>query len=357
MAAQDTRVYLDAGFSHARPPSEVEADPSTYVQMGGRVISGPIFGALFGGLALTDSAADWIGGTLATYLSSTGFREPGFGLTALVSAFSVGQPSRYDAISARIVPELYLPLSGPTATLRAYGGIGQSEVDDLTVEPAGSVVSDLWMYGAGGEVGGSIQNTRLWAGLEAYDTDGGTFVAAYAGSSGRLERMTWSAALKVWDTPADVEVQFDLSFSLPIGHAWSVQASGGRSGPDPLLGTPAAVDGSVSFTWDVLAPIEPPRPVFTIVAGETPTVRFRMESEGASEVSVVGDFSNWEPVAMRQVGDSWVAELEVKPGLYHFGFLVDGEWHVPEHAPGKVADDFGRTNATLVVPVSDFRGP
>lgn len=41
---------------------------------------------------------------------------------------------------------------------------------------------------------------------------------------------------------------------------------------------------------------------------------------------------------MTREGEAWVARVRVKPGLYHYGFLVDGEWHVPEHAPGKVAD-------------------
>ena len=39
------------------------------------------------------------------------------------------------------------------------------------------------------------------------------------------------------------------------------------------------------------------------------------------------------------------------PGVYHFGFRVDGEWYVPEDAPGRVSDGYGQVNATLVVPV------
>jgi hypothetical protein len=60
---------------------------------------------------------------------------------------------------------------------------------------------------------------------------------------------------------------------------------------------------------------------------------------------------------MRKRGGSWVAEVKLPPGLYHFGFLVDGEWFVPEHAPGRVNDEFGRTNATLIVPAGDPTEP
>ena len=40
----------------------------------------------------------------------------------------------------------------------------------------------------------------------------------------------------------------------------------------------------------------------------------------------------------------------MESGAHHFGFLVDGEWFVPETATGRVSDEWGRVNATLVVP-------
>ena len=49
-------------------------------------------------------------------------------------------------------------------------------------------------------------------------------------------------------------------------------------------------------------------------------------------------------------GRDWVLEIPLAPGTYHFGFLVDGEWFVPETAPGQVSDDWGQMNATIVVP-------
>jgi hypothetical protein len=79
-------------------------------------------------------------------------------------------------------------------------------------------------------------------------------------------------------------------------------------------------------------------------------VVFRLEYDDAASVSVIGDFSAWEPIALTRQGANWMGTLPMEPGLYHFGFLVDGEWFVPEHAPGRVTDDFGRVNATLVVP-------
>ena len=39
-----------------------------------------------------------------------------------------------------------------------------------------------------------------------------------------------------------------------------------------------------------------------------------------------------------------------EPGFHHFGFLVDGEWWIPEGVQGAVPDEWGRVNATMVVP-------
>lgn len=349
LTAQDAHVYLDAGVSHARPPSELEADPSTYAQLSGRLLIDPLFASVYGGVALDDAAADWIGGTLAASAEFRGFRKPGFGITGLVSAFSVGEPNDYDAVNGRIIPELYVPLGAPTLVLRGHVGAGESKVTDATSTPPQPVTADLWIAGGGIELVGAVSGTRLWGGLEAFDATGGTFVAGYAGSSGNVSRAVWSAALKVWDTPDEVEVELSLGVAIPVGHAWSLQTRAGRVGPDPLLDTPASVDASVSFTWDVLAPLVEPQPVYSIGSGQPPTVTFRLEAAGAETVSLVGDFSGWEPIPMRRGGKAWIAEVELPPGLYHFGFLVDGSWHVPDNAPGRVADEFGRTNATLVI--------
>lgn len=350
-------MFVDAAVSHARPPSGVDVEASTYAQLGGRLAAGPFVASVYGGLALGDSAADWIGGTLLANAGFTGFHRPGFGITALASAFSVGSPNHYDALSARLIPEAYIPLGRATAVFRGFGGLGESQVTDMTVDPPASVVTDLWMYGGGGELIGVVEGTRLWAGVEAYESASGTFLAGYAGSSGNLQGALWSAALKVWDTPGEPQVELTFGLGLSFGNAWSVQAGAGRSGPDPLLDTPAGINGSMSLTWDLLAPLEAPPPVFSFRRGQSTTVLFHLEAKEASSVSVVGDFSGWEAIPMTKQQGRWVAEVELSPGLYHFGFLVDGEWFVPDHAPGRVDDEFGRTNATLIVPAGDPTAP
>jgi hypothetical protein len=83
---------------------------------------------------------------------------------------------------------------------------------------------------------------------------------------------------------------------------------------------------------------------------ETATVEIHVKSsEGAEQVEVLGDFTLWEPVQMSKDGTRWSVQLEIPYGTHHFGFLVDGEWYLPDGAPDSVPDEWGRKNATIVV--------
>ncbi len=56
------------------------------------------------------------------------------------------------------------------------------------------------------------------------------------------------------------------------------------------------------------------------------------------------------PLPLERDGTRWTLELSVEPEFHHFGFLVDGEWWIPEGVQGAVPDEWGRVNATMVVP-------
>lgn len=236
--------------------------------------------------------------------------------------------------------------------VRGFGGVGRSEVTDRSQQPPALLEADLWMYGGGLEINRLLGGTQVWAGGEAYNSAAGAYYAAYLGSGGALARSFWSLQLKLWDTPADAELELDFTLHVPLAPRWSVSVDAGRSGPEPLINSPAGVDGSVQVTWNVLAPAERP-PLYTVAAGASrgaSQVVFRLADGDAAEVSVMGDFSGWEPIPLHREGKFWVARIAVEPGFYHFGFLVDGVWRVPADAPGKVTDDFGQVNAALVVP-------
>jgi hypothetical protein len=130
IVAQDAQLNIDAGVSHARPPADVASDPATYAMLGGRFALGPVFGSAYGAQALDPNSANWLGGTLGAYWRTGGIGGPGLSLTGTVVAFTIGQPTRYDAATARLVPELSLPLGASTLRLRGYGGLGRSDVAD-----------------------------------------------------------------------------------------------------------------------------------------------------------------------------------------------------------------------------------
>jgi len=78
---------------------------------------------------------------------------------------------------------------------------------------------------------------------------------------------------------------------------------------------------------------------------------FYSPSQSPKTVAVAGDFSNWDYVEMKEIGDDyWQVTVQVKPGRYQYAFVIDGEQWLPDPlSPRKVADGFGGFNSVLVV--------
>lgn len=74
----------------------------------------------------------------------------------------------------------------------------------------------------------------------------------------------------------------------------------------------------------------------------------------ASSVAVVGDFNDWDPGAhgMERLGENgvWRVKLRLNPGVYEYGFIVDGQdWATDPAAERFLADGFGGENSVLFV--------
>jgi hypothetical protein len=88
--------------------------------------------------------------------------------------------------------------------------------------------------------------------------------------------------------------------------------------------------------------------------GDARQVYLRLDAPASSRVAVVGDFNDWDPAAtpLRPTGDhgTWVVELRLKPGRYHYTFLIDGRrWERdPREAPA-AESDFGAPVSVLTV--------
>lgn len=82
-------------------------------------------------------------------------------------------------------------------------------------------------------------------------------------------------------------------------------------------------------------------------------VRLVMLEPQARSVAVAGDFNGWQPQKtplQRTEDGAWTVTLQVKPGRYHYMFVVDGqEWITDPFAGEYSSDGFGAKNAVLDV--------
>ncbi len=68
---------------------------------------------------------------------------------------------------------------------------------------------------------------------------------------------------------------------------------------------------------------------------------FAVAAPRAETVTVMGDFSAWQPIHLedRDGNGVWTAFLELPPGRYEYAFLVDGRWVGQD----PVADEYVRS--------------
>ena len=82
---------------------------------------------------------------------------------------------------------------------------------------------------------------------------------------------------------------------------------------------------------------------------------FSFAAPEAMSVQLVGDFTHWQqnPINLLQDPDGiWRISVELKPGTYHYRFLVDGEWRDDPECVLRAANPFGSQNSIAVVPSS-----
>ena len=71
---------------------------------------------------------------------------------------------------------------------------------------------------------------------------------------------------------------------------------------------------------------------------------FNYSAHGATNVMLVGDFTNWQknPISMHKgKGELRTAAVELSPGEHHYRFIVDGEWRDDPECTLRVSNPFG----------------
>ncbi len=79
---------------------------------------------------------------------------------------------------------------------------------------------------------------------------------------------------------------------------------------------------------------------------------FSCQAPEAKQVSIVGDFNNWETNAtpmIRRPDDQWVASLELSHGFHRYVFLVDGRPTLDPNASGIACNDRNERVSLLAV--------
>ena len=120
------------------------------------------------------------------------------------------------------------------------------------------------------------------------------------------------------------------------------------------------VEGPIAQVPGQPTPIQPARthPVAATAPAAVPgtiavtRVQFVYVAPRAKQVSVVGDFNDWDPAAtpLAVKGGVWSRELEVTAGRHDYAFVIDGtRWVADPSAPRAPADEFGGEHSVIVV--------
>ena len=354
--AQDGGIVLEGGTARSLPPSGAGLDAATYAMGGVRVEwgspRGSFSGGVYGGQATDDAGSDFLSGTLGGEFWLTELGPVAFGVGGMVQGFAVKEPFYYRVAAAEVSPEVRFGSARASLVIRGRMGAGTSRVelrrDDRAVRRADH---DLWSRGVEAElsIGSSAFGVTAFTGV--HSSSGGDFRGGGLRALAVAGPVAVRGVTELWDTPLGTEFSGGLSMSISVG-PWQARASADRTGPDPLtLVEPGKQTGLmvgvrlVSFGGRRLGVVHE-----VVNEGRPARVRVHVTVPSAGSVELLGDFSDWTSVPLQRDGVIWSAEVEVDPGTYHFGFLVDGEWWLPEDLQGTVPDEWGRRNATMIVP-------
>jgi 1,4-alpha-glucan branching enzyme len=80
-------------------------------------------------------------------------------------------------------------------------------------------------------------------------------------------------------------------------------------------------------------------------------VLFILPALNARVVSVVGSFSEWEPVPLSDDdGDGiWTTEIPLPPGRYEYAFIIDGRWWGQDPSADEYIRSFGEYSSVRYV--------
>ncbi|MGB9823526.1 MAG: glucodextranase DOMON-like domain-containing protein [Candidatus Hydrothermia bacterium] len=171
----------------------------------------------------------------------------------------------------------------------------------------------------------------------------GTFLSwDPTGISLKKEGNIWRAEYKL--NPGTYEYKFiiDGTWKEDPDNPWKVpDGFGGFNSRFTLT-----EDGKLLFEEQKPLIIETSSPIKTLEFKDG-KLFFRFFQEGAKEVYLAGTFNNWNPntLKLENKGQYFETQLELKPGIYEYKYVVDGTWKEDPFNTRKVPDGFGGFNS------------
>jgi hypothetical protein len=206
--------------------------------------------------------------------------------------------------------------------------------DDLNA-PVRFIVGDRYADVAGfGEWGGRGGSLALSAGVRV-------------GELGALGRQGFIAADAEWRVAPALAIVAGMGSQL--GDPTRGAAAARFASIGLRVATPRAFSRSATPGTHPLDEATPDARVLILRAGSA-APHIVVMSARASRVEIMGDFTDWSPVSLTHVGDSWRLGIGVPSGSHRILVRVDGgPWRVPPNLPS-VDDDLGGRVGLLVVP-------
>ncbi len=191
----------------------------------------------------------------------------------------------------------------------------------------------------------------------------------------------WSTATVQFDAQAGLrpaslgtsgEVYGDLAALARVNDRISVALSGGTYPSDPLRGVLGAKYITAGLRVQLFGAPAPQSPIISgalaraalaLAESEHGTqarlgftqagtrVTLRIEARGTGLVELMGDFTDWQPVALTQTGTGiWEITLDITPGVHRLNLRMDnGTWLVP--AGTRLEEtEFGGAVGVVLVP-------
>lgn len=122
----------------------------------------------------------------------------------------------------------------------------------------------------------------------------------------------------------------------------------------PLGGLALAAGIAAVVLWGRIGPAPVEQHVQSMAAAAGSTVQFVIVVPAANEVSLVGDFNDWDASAtpMELVANNrvWSVTIPLSAGRYRYAFLVNGDtWLSDPSAPPLQDDEFGRPGSVVTI--------